>query len=250
MHRIAIRTKQRLTDLSDLIWPGRSLISGEPARGALSAADFAALNFITGTVCDQCGRPMTLDLGPDGRCGACIASPPPWTRGRAALVYDEISRIPIIALKRAGRRDGLHVMANWMATSGADLLTGADLIVPIPLHYYRLVQRGYNQAGWLATAIGRQAGIEVAHTALKRKRATQSQAGLSARARSRNVSGAFAVGNRSRKRISGRTLVLVDDVMTTGATLRAACRALLKGGAAHIHVLVLARVVRETDITI
>lgn len=250
MHKITASAKQTAARLTDALWPGRSLVSGEPARGALSAEDFAALNFITGAVCRTCGQPHEVDLGEGVDCAACIARPPPWATARAALVYDDVSRIPILALKRAGRRDGLKVMGNWMVMAGANILPETDAIVPVPLHYTRLVKRGYNQAGWLATVIGRQTSTPVKHAALARARATPSQAGLSARARHRNVSGAFKVRPAATKQIKDKTVLLVDDVMTTGATLRAATKALLKGGAAKVNILTLARVVRETDITI
>lgn len=248
MHRIGAATKHRLSQLADALWPGRSLVSGLPARGALSPADFSALTFITGALCNRCGRPMELDLGDDADCGACLTRPPKWRRARAALVYDDVSRIPILALKRAGRRDGLKVMANWMVGAGETLLFHTDIIIPVPLNYRRLVSRGYNQAGWLADAVGKKTGTSVAHTTLRRIRATPSQAGLSARARRRNVAGAFEVAASKAKQIRGQNVLLIDDVLTTGATLDACAKALLDAGAAQISVIVLARVVRETDI--
>ena len=141
-------------------------------------------------------------------------------------------------------------MANWMVTAGRESLAEADLIVPVPLHYFRLIKRGYNQSGWLASAVGEQAGRPVSHTDLNRVRATPSQAGLNAKARYKNVRGAFAVSGRAAKKVTGKQVVLVDDVLTTGATLKAASRALLKAGAKRVDVLVLARVVKPQDITI
>lgn len=249
MHRIISSAKQTLSKLTDTVWPGRSLVSGLPARGALSPEDFAALTFITGALCMSCGQPLDLDLGPEGKCAACLARPPSWSQARAALVYDEVSRIPILALKRAGRRDGLNVMTNWMMAAGSELIDQADLIVPVPLHYRRLVSRGYNQAGWLASALGRKSGTPVHHSALIRARATPSQANLSPRARHANVAGAFRVPKRKVAHVKGQTVLLVDDVLTTGATLKAASKALLRAGAKQIYIIVLARVVRPRDIT-
>lgn len=250
MHKISRSAKQMLERLTDALWPGRSLVSGEPARGALSAEDFAALSFITGPVCQSCGTPQAYDLGRTGICVLCVAKAPKWHRAASALVYDDVSRIPILALKRAGRRDGLKVMANWMVTAGAPLLEDSDVIVPVPLYYTRLVRRGYNQAGWLASAIGKQAGLPVTHAALARTRATPSQGGLSARARKRNVAGAFKVRPGRAAQIRTKGVLLIDDVMTTGATLEAATKALLSAGASQVCVLTLARVVKDTDITI
>ncbi|MEM9670289.1 MAG: phosphoribosyltransferase family protein [Pseudomonadota bacterium] len=221
-----------------------------PARSALTPEDFGALYFITGSICARCGGPQTLDLGQDDICAVCHGSKTAWKKVRAALVYDDVSRSPILALKRAGRRDGLQLMATWMAVAGADLLSNADLIVPIPLHYRRLVSRGYNQAGWLATALARQTGKPVRHGALTRTRSTPSQAGRSARERFRNVRGAFRVRRSGKQHITGQRILLVDDVFTTGATANAAARALLAANAAEVSILVLARVAREKDVTI
>ncbi len=250
MTRIGRETKQALARLADAVWPQRSLVSGEPARGALSAADFAALAFITGPVCRMCGLPQALDLGPEALCAACIARPRAWSRARAALAYDDVSRRPILDLKRSGRRDGLAVMATWMALAGADLLAQADVIVPVPLHYLRLASRGYNQSGWLARALAARTGVPVRLAALERHRATPSQAGLSPRARRRNVRGAFRVRRSHMGAIRGKRVLLVDDVLTTGATLEASARALRAAGAQDVMALVLARVVRDTDITL
>ena len=156
----------------------------------------------------------------------------------------------MLDLKHSGRRDGLQTLAGWMMAAGGALITEADLIVPVPLHYTRLVARGFNQSAWLAQAIGRAGGRPVSVDALKRTRRTPSQAGLSSRGRRRNVSGAFVVHARALKRIQDAQVLLVDDVLTTGATLNACARALKRAGARQIDVLLLARVVRETDVTI
>ncbi|MEO0882304.1 MAG: ComF family protein [Pseudomonadota bacterium] len=232
------------------IWPRRSLVSNIPSTGVLTTEDFTSLTFITGAICPKCGVPQAYDLGAGELCAACHAAPPSWNRARAALVYDDVSRRPILALKRGGRRDGLGLLATWMSVAGADLIETTDMIVPVPLHYRRLVSRGYNQAGWIATALAGQSGRPVHHGVLKRVRSTPSQAGRSARERRRNVRGAFAVRPSYRKKIDGQRILLVDDVLTTGATAASAAKALSKAGAADVSVLVLARVVRDEDVTI
>lgn len=194
--------------------------------------------------------PMEVDLGPDSVCGACLARPPRWDQARAALAYDDISRQAILELKYAGRRDGLAVMANWMTLAGQDVLDETDLIVPVPLHYRRLAKRGFNQAGWLAQKVAGQTGIPVSVDALVRCKATPSQGGLTGRQRRQNVSGAFAVRKSRLKRVEGARITLVDDVYTTGSTLSACSLMLKRAGAVSVNVLVLARVVREKDITI
>ena len=203
-----------------------------------------------GAVCNRCGLPMEVDLGEENECAACIAKPPRWQRARAALVYDEASRRLVLDLKYAGRRDGLAVMATWMVQAGAELIEDADVLVPVPLHYRRLVSRGYNQSGWLAGAVSKRTGVPMRVDILRRTRATRSQGGLSARARRRNVAGAFDVRKGKAEALEGRNVLLVDDVLTTGATLAGCTRALKKAGVARVDVLVLARVVRGRDVSI
>lgn len=236
----------------DFLWPPRSLISGDRGEGAgpLRPDEFTKIRFITDPVCNRCGAPQDYDAGPEAECPPCMARPPRWARARAAFVYDDVSRRPVLDLKRAGRRDGLETLAGWMLQAGGTLADEADLIVPVPLHYTRLVMRGFNQSAWLAQAVGQASGRRVSVDALKRKRRTPSQAGLSTRARRRNVTGAFDVRASRRKLVEGRRVLLVDDVLTTGATLNACVRALKRAGARQIDVLVLARVVRATDVTI
>jgi ComF family protein len=156
----------------------------------------------------------------------------------------------VLDLKHSGRRDGLEILAGWTLQSGRSLVDEADFIVPVPLHYARLVRRGFNQSAWLAGAISGQSGTPMLVDAIKRTWRTPSQAGLSARARRRNVAGAFTISKPAATRISGRRVLLVDDVLTTGATLSACTRALKQAVAANVDVLVLARVVREMDVTI
>lgn len=244
--------KPFLRRLADLIWPARSLVGGGrgAGHGPLTADSFMAMHFITDPVCDRCGVPVQLDTGPGQICAACHAKPPRWDRARAALVYDAASRRVVLDLKRSGRRDGLATMGRWMVQAGGDLIDTADLIIPVPLHYLRLVSRGYNQSGWLAQVLGRQTGCAVGIDALKRVRHTKSQGGLNKRARERNMRSAFKVRRRWEERLKGARVVLVDDVLTTGATLAACTMVLKRAGAATVDVIVLSRVVREEDVTI
>lgn len=196
----------------------------------------------------RCGAPFDIAV-PDGQvCAACLARPPAYDRARAAIAYGEVSRDLVLALKRQGRRDGLALMATWMAAAGADLLAGADLIAPVPLHYLRHVRRGYNQSVWLCAAIRRRTGVRVGVDVLKRIRPTPTQGGLSADGRRRNVQGAFRV--RRKKQVAGAHVVLVDDVFTTGATAEACVRELKRAGAACVDVLTLARVVGPRSLPI
>ena len=244
--------KTLLRQFADILWPPRSLVSGARGigKGPLTPAEFTSIPFISGPVCNACGSPAEIDLGADTICAPCTARPPRWHRARAAMVYEAASRRPVLDLKRSGRRDGLTTLAGWMLMAGRPLVDEADILVPVPLHYRRLASRGFNQSAWLADAIAAKTGTRTDVGILKRVRATPTQGGLSARARHRNVEGAFRVRKSALDRVKGRRILLIDDVLTTGATLTACTKALYKAGAANVDVLVLARVVRERDTTI
>lgn len=197
---------------------------------------------MTGSLCARCGAPFEIDVDAGQVCGACLADPPAYDRARAAIEYGDATRDFVLALKHQGRRDGLATFGGWMASAGAQLLSEADLLVPVPLHYRRLVVRGFNQSVWLAAAVSRQSGVPLGRDVLVRTRPTPSQAGLSADGRRRNVQGAFRVRPSRERRLKGRRVILLDDVLTTGATVEACARALKRSGAAEVDVLTLARV--------
>lgn len=252
MHRMARVAKSGLRSAGSFVWPSRSLVSGEHhgGDGLISASDFAKLTLLAGIGCRGCALPLESDLGDVNLCASCAAHPPLWQEARAALAYDDTSRKLVLDLKRAGRRAGLATYARWMQMAGGDMLAGADLIIPVPLHYRRLVSRGFNQSAWLSGALAAQTGLAHCPDALKRIRPTPTQGGLSARDRFRNVRNAFEVRAGRADLIEGRRILLVDDVYTTGATLKACTRALKRGKAARVDVLVLARVVRPSNVTI
>lgn len=237
--------------LLDLIWPQRSLISNRelPGPGAIELEHWARLTFCSGPMCVSCGTGFEIEVEPGQLCGACIADKPAYDRARGALIYGDISRDLVLALKH-GRRDGLNLFAGWMAQAGEELLAEADLIVPTPLHYLRLVTRGFNQSMWLAAALGRRTGVRVSADALMRVKRTPMQGGLSHDARRRNVQGAFKVRKGRENLITGKRVLLIDDVFTTGATAEACARALKRQKAASVDVLTLARVAAPRRATI
>jgi ComF family protein len=212
------------------------------ARG-LCAACWARLTFITRPYCERLGIPFAYDAGPGLLSLEAIADPPAYGRARAVAQYDDIAARLVHALKYGDRLDLAPALGRWMANAGDDLLKEADALVPVPLHWRRLWARRFNQSAALAQAIGRTRGVPVAREALRRVKATPQQVGLSRSARALNVQGAFRVPEAGRTEVAGRRLVLVDDVLTSGATVDACARALLHAGAATVDVLTFARVV-------
>jgi ComF family protein len=237
-----------VSHLSDLIWPPRSLLSDAivDRPGVIEPALWGELRFLTEPLCMRCGFPLPDDVGPGAVCGACAGREPAYDSARAALAYDDHARRLVLDLKRGGRRDGLGVFARWMAAAAGDALARADFLAPTPMHWTRLAVRSFNQAAWLAQALGRASGKAWRPGALTRVKRRKSQAGLSASERRRNVGGAI----KASARFEGKTILVVDDVFTTGATLEACARALRKAGAAQVHAVTLARVVRPTDILV
>jgi ComF family protein len=238
------RAPKRIGAIERLVFPQRSLITNRelPGPGALEADLWKELVFLRDPRCEACGVSFDLEVIEGQLCGACIASRPVYARARAALEYGDISRQLVLALKRAGRRDGLDLFAGWMEQAAPDLIRDADLIVPVPLHYIRHLMRGFNQSVWLAAALSRRTGVPMSVDALRRRKPTPSQAGLSPAARRNNVEHAFRARASRKALLRGRRILLIDDVFTTGATSEACARALLRAGAGCVDVLTLARV--------
>jgi ComF family protein len=209
----------------------------------LCATCWSKLTMIEPPYCARLGIPFAYDAGPGLLSMEAIAHPPAYDRARAAVRYDDVARALVHAYKYGDRLDLARVMGGWMARAGHELLQDADGLVPVPLHWRRLWARRFNQSATLAAEICRASKVPMLHGALKRMRATVQQVGLSKAERADNVQGAFRVPPDMKAEISGRRLVLVDDVLTSGATVDTCTRALLRAGAAHVDVLVFARVV-------
>jgi len=238
----------------DLVLPPRCLACGAlvERQGTLCPACWAAVTFIAEPQCRRCGLPFPFEAAEAAagdpaalECGACLAEPPPFERARAVMRYDDASRPLLLGFKHGDRTEAAAPFAGWLARSGAELLESAELIAPVPLHWRRLLARRYNQAALLAHPLSGLAGIPAVPDLLLRRRATPSQGHLRRAERQRNVAGAFAVNPRRAHLLAGRRLLLVDDVMTTGATAAAAARTALEAGAAAVDVLVLARALRD-----
>lgn len=209
----------------------------------LCAPCWSKLSMIEPPYCARLGIPFDFDAGPGLLSVEAIASPPAYDRARAAVRYDDVARALVHAYKYGDRLDLAPLLARWMARAGHELLGGADVLIPVPLHWRRLWARRFNQSAMLAGELSKIAGIPVLYDALNRVRATVQQVGLSKSERADNVQGAFRVSADGKAAVKGRRLVLVDDVLTSGATADTCARALLRAGAAHVDVLVFARVV-------
>jgi len=211
--------------------------------GGLCPGCWSQLSFITPPYCERLGIPFAYDPGPGVLSMQAIADPPAYERARAAVRYDDIARTLVHALKYGDRLDLAPTLGRWMMQAGGALLTEADALVPVPLHWRRLWWRRFNQSAALAAVVAAQTKLPVAHAALARVKATRQQVGLTKSERADNVQGAFRVRSEARADVKDRRLVLVDDVLTSGATVDACARALLRAGAVAVDVLVFARVV-------
>ena len=234
-----------LARISDVLLPPlclscRAAVEG---HGGLCPTCWSRIDFIQAPLCDRLGIPLPYAAGDRMVSAGALADPPVYGRARAAARYDGEMRKLVHGLKYRDSHEGAALFARWMAQAAGELLADADLLVPVPLARLRLWRRRFNQSALLADRIARQSGVRVDAFLLQRVRRTASQVGLSAEQRRRNVAGAFAVPEARRPELAGRNVVLVDDVITTGATANACARTLKRAGAARVDVAALARVV-------
>lgn len=235
--------------LLDTLYPPVCLSCDAPVATAntLCAACFRQLRPITAPMCPVLGLPFEVSLGPEARSAEAIADPPPFERARAAVVYNDIARALVGKLKYGDRPELARFCARLMAQAGHELVGPDAVLVPVPLHRARQFARRYNQSTELARAVGKLTGLPVDPLLVRRRKATRQQVGLSGEARRRNVAGAFQASADVASRLRGRRVIVIDDVVTTGSTVKAVTRALQKAGVEHIDVLSLARVVVGSD---
>ena len=233
--------------LLDIVLPPACLACRKAieTHGALCPSCWDRMGFIERPYCERLGTPFVQDLGAEGLLSPeAIANPPVYARARAVARFDEgPARQLVHRLKYGDKLDMAKPMGAWMARAGAELLTEADMLVPVPLHRNRLWTRKFNQSAELAQVVSRHCGVPMDAFALARIKPTVPQVGLTRTKRAENVQGAFRVPDEAKFRLIDRNVVLVDDVLTSGATINAASRALLRGGAKRVDVLVFARVV-------
>jgi ComF family protein len=243
MRRVADAVRSACRAALDVALPPLCAACREPVetRG-LCPVCWSKLSFITRPYCERLGIPFQYDPGPGVLSMEAITAPPAYNRARAAVRFDEISRALVHALKYGDRLDLAPMMGRWIGHAGRELLAEADALVPVPLHWRRQWARRFNQSAMLAASVSAQSGVPVAADALKRVKATAQQVGLSRAERASNIQGAFKVPEGGRAAVAGRRLVLIDDVLTSGATVEGCARALNRAGAASVDVLVFARV--------
>ncbi len=231
------------------IYPARCLTCGVTVDSDLGLCGpcWRDTSFIGGTICDSCGVPLPgADSTGDVQCDDCMATPRPWGQGRAALVYGETGRKLVLALKHGDRQEIAHPASRWMQTALRGIVPPEALVVPVPLHRLRLLKRRYNQSALLARALAKRLDRRWCPDLLQRHKRTPSLDGLKAHERTETLKDAISVTTGRRHMLAGRPILLVDDVMTSGATLAACARACLDAGSGPIGVVVLARVAKET----
>lgn len=233
--------------VADVLFPPRCSACGvitDAAHGFCSTC-FDAIDFIAEPYCACCGLPFEYDLGGDALCAACMQERPPYAAARAAFHYHDASRSLITRFKYSDMTHALPAYVALLRRAAGGALDGCEVMIPVPLHRKRLIERRYNQAALLAYGLGKACQIPVLPDGLLRVRHTTPQAGLARNARLENVKGAFRVNHAHADYLRNKSVVLIDDVMTTGATIHACSKALMQAGVKRLVVLTLARSVRD-----
>lgn len=241
----ALRSALRLA--LHTVFPPRCLCCGAAVGSddGLCGPCWRETGFISGTVCDGCGTPLPGEEAGPVLCDQCLAQPRPWARGRAAFLYAGTGRKLVLQLKHADRLDLVPPLAAMLARAAAPILRPKMLVAPVPLHRLRLLRRKFNQSALLAQAFAREGGLACLPDLFLRTRPTAAMEGMTRAERRANLEGAIAVTPKHLDRIRGKHLLLIDDVLTSGATLEATTEAALTAGAARVSVAVLARVARD-----
>ena len=235
----------------DTILPPRCVVTGEMVdrQGMIAPSAWTEMDFINAPMCDKCGVPFGFEVdgveGEDGtHCLQCLDYPPPFDSARASLKYNDQSRDMILGFKHADQTHAARAFVPWLKNAGAEMLEEADVLIPVPLHRWRLLKRRYNQSAIIAHYLAKDMNIPVLHEGLIRTRATPTQGHLNFEQRRKNVKRAFVVNERYLSDIKGKKVVLIDDVYTTGATVKECTKALKRAGVKEVHILTLARVAR------
>lgn len=231
-----------------LIYPPRCITCGDMVESdfGLCGPCWRDTGFLGGVVCNGCGVPLTPGGQDDfHHCDACMQSPPPWVQGCAALIYRDNGRKLVLSLKHGDRQEIARPAGLWMANMVRGRLPEDTLVVPVPLHWSRLLKRRYNQSALLARSVAKHLSLPSCPDALLRVRRTSSLEGLSREARFKTLENAIVPHPKRGSRLKDRPILLVDDVMTSGATLIASTRACLEAGSGPVRVLTLARAAKD-----
>lgn len=250
-HRAGAALARLGTGVLDQLYPPACLHCDEPVAhsDALCAACFAQLRPITAPLCPRLGIPFEVSLGPDAVSAEAIADPPPFDRARAAVLYNAVARKLVSRLKYGDRPELAGFCARLMASAGHEFWAAGPVLLPVPLYRWRQFFRRYNQSAELARALAGITGLTLDPLLVRRRKNTRQQVGLTADARAKNVAGAFEARPDILSRLKGRGVVIIDDVVTTGSTVKAVTRALRKAGVEHIDVLSFARVTAGGDLS-
>ena len=227
----------------DFVLPPHCLISGEPVeqQSTLDPAYWRQLNFIDAPFCDCCGRPFSHQVEGKTLCRDCIHDRPSYNQARSVLIYDQHSKALILKFKYGDRLEVAPLLATWLQTKGHVFFDKSDFLMPVPLHPWRRIRRKFNQSAVIARHLSPKIDIPVVDGVLKRTRHTPTQQG-DKKTRSKNVAQAFTVNEKDRSQIIDKSILLIDDVYTTGSTVKECATALLKHGAKEVNVLTIARV--------
>lgn len=245
MNALATWLRQNTRQVVDFILPPTCGLCREVVAvpGALCSKCWRDVSFLNSPWCGCCGVPFALPVEEGSLCAVCLSSPPLYAKARAAMGYDETSRALIGRFKYSDQTNLLPTLTPWLLRAAKELLP-VDVVIPVPLHRWRLLKRKYNQSALLAQAVGAGLGLPVELLTLQRQRATRPQVGMKREERLKNVRDAFVVTGS----VQGKTVMLIDDVLTTGATLDACSETLLDAGACAVHVLTIARVIRPEQV--
>ena len=237
-----------LKNILNLILPPRCPCCGKIVmlENTLCEKCFDRMHFISAPYCKLCGMPFEneADANINFICPTCASKKRITRYNRAAVIYDDFSKKLILDFKFYAKTQNVKILSKWLFQAGADIFKeGADLIMPVPLSYRRLIGRGYNQAALLARLLSKQTGIKVDVLNLIKIKHTKPQSLLLEKSRLKNVKGVFALKNQNK--VKGKRIVLIDDVMTTGATLAECAKVLIKAGAESVDTLTVARVIKQ-----
>ncbi|MGC8201223.1 ComF family protein [Aliiroseovarius sp. PTFE2010] len=237
----------QLKDIVRVLYPPHCISCNEivAEEGALCGPCRRNAVFLSGLCCDQCAAPLPGDADDAPTlCDQCTSVPRRWDHGRAATLYSGTSRRVILAIKHSGQSDVATALGQWVASACTDLVSDTSVLVPVPLHWLRRLKRGYNQSELIARVAAKQLGVPMVPNLLTRVRHGEMMKDMDRAARASVLEGAFALNPRTKLKLAGRHVILIDDVMTTGATLDACTKVCLENGANRVSVAVVARVAK------